>query len=65
MYAEGGVKARCRKNAEALDNAEIRGGDRLHAKRADQHHAESDGGADTVRAAAAVLPTRKGRRSGR
>jgi len=25
MYADGGVKASCRKNAEALDNAEVFG----------------------------------------
>lgn len=33
MYAEGGVKARCRKNAEALDNAEVFDLDYLHLKR--------------------------------
>lgn len=48
MYAQGRIKARRRKNAEALYNAEILSRDELHADCADEHHCKRYTGANAV-----------------
>ena len=52
MESQGGVEACCGKYAEALDDAEVFRGDKLHSEGTDEHHPERDGCANAVGAAA-------------